>query len=70
MQKCLAFGRGIKILDKKAEGVGGSTNPPASLRVNVSVFDHVDVSATLDLLQGTHRAIGKGSCQLTAGADT
>ena len=34
MQKRLAIGRGIKILDQKTEGGGGSTSPPASLRVN------------------------------------
>ena len=32
MQKHLAIGCGMKNLDQKTEG-GGSTNPPASLRV-------------------------------------
>ena len=33
MQKHLAIGCGMKNLDQKTEGGGGSTNPPASLRV-------------------------------------
>ena len=33
MQKHLAIGQGIKILDQKTRGGGSSTNPPASLRV-------------------------------------
>ena len=32
MQKCLAIGRGVKILDQKTEG--GVNEPLASLRVN------------------------------------
>ena len=34
MQKRLAIGPGVKILDKKTEGGGCQRTPPASLRVN------------------------------------
>ena len=35
VQKHLAIGRGVKILDQKTEGGGVSTNPSASLRVKL-----------------------------------
>ena len=38
MQKHLAIGRGVKILDLKNRGEGSTTPPPASLRVNIKTF--------------------------------
>ena len=37
MQKHLAIGRGVKILEQKSEG-GFNEHPPASLRVNVFIY--------------------------------
>ena len=42
MQKHLAVGGGIKILDKNHRW--GSTNPPASLRVNVKDLTKSDIN--------------------------
>ena len=33
MQKHLAIGRGVKILEQKNRGGGGSTNPPCQFKV-------------------------------------
>ena len=39
MQKRMVVGRGVKVLDQKNEGGGSTLNPPpASLRVNISLF--------------------------------
>ena len=48
MQKHLAIGRGVKILDQKNRGGGGSTNPFASLRVNHLSPKHTIYDVLLD----------------------
>ena len=43
MQKHLAISRGVKILDQKNRGGGGSTNPPASLRVKIQIILIIEI---------------------------